>query len=70
MKQIKLLTGQDIEQEWYHQSQGENCPDIKSLANMVNDRSISLTSNFVPLIPLENRSTCSPRPPSEFQGGA
>ena len=34
-KQIKLLTGQDIEHEWYHQFLGENCPDIKSLANMV-----------------------------------
>ena len=28
-KQIKLLTGQDIEHEWYHQFLGENCPGIK-----------------------------------------
>ena len=34
-KQIKLLTGQDIEHEWYHQFLGENCPGIKSPANMV-----------------------------------
>ena len=36
-KQIKLLTGQDIELKWYHQFLGENCPDIKPLANMVNE---------------------------------
>ena len=50
-KQIKLLTGQDIELKWYHQFLGENCPDIKSLANMVNDHFISLTSDFFPLTP-------------------
>lgn len=50
-RQIKLSTGQDIEQEWYHQFLGENCPDIKSLANVVNDHFISLTSDFVPLTP-------------------
>lgn len=50
-RQIKLSTGQDIEQEWYHQFLGENCPDIKSLANVVNDHFISLTSDFVSLTP-------------------
>ena len=45
------LTGQDIQQEWFHQFLGENCPDTKSLANMVNDHFISLTSDFVPLTP-------------------
>ena len=28
-KQIKSLTGQDIQQEWFHQFLGENCPDTK-----------------------------------------
>jgi len=50
-KQIKLLTGQDIQQEWFHQFVGETCPDTKALANMVNDHFISLTSDFVPLTP-------------------
>ena len=27
-------TGHDIEQEWYHQFLGENCPDIKSLVSL------------------------------------
>ena len=45
-KQIKSLTGQDIQQEWFHQFLGENCPDTKSLANMVNDHFTSLTSDF------------------------
>ena len=51
-KQIKLLTGQDIKQEWYHQFLGENCPDIKSLANMVNDHFIILKDFAPELVPL------------------
>ena len=48
-KQIKQLIGQDTQQEWYHQFLGENCPDTKASANMVNDHFISLTSDFAPL---------------------
>ena len=51
-KQIKLLTSQDIKQEWYHQFLGENCPDIKSLANMVNDHFIILKDFAPELVPL------------------
>ena len=51
-KQIKLLTGQDIKQEWYHQFLGENCPDIKSLANMVHDHFIILKDFAPELVPL------------------
>ena len=47
----KVINWPNIEQEWHHQFLGENCPDIKSLANMVNDHFISLTSDFVPLTP-------------------
>ena len=63
-KQIKLLTGQDIKQEWYHQFVGENCPDIKSPANMVNDHFISLTSDFVPFTPsgVTNQQVPPPAP--------
>ena len=65
-KQIKLLTGQDIEQEWYHQFLGENCPDIKSLANMVKDHFISLTSDFVPFNPSGVTNQQAPPPPDRL----
>lgn len=42
------MTGQDIQQEWFHQFVGENCLDTKALANMLNDYFISLTTDFVP----------------------
>ena len=65
-KQIKLLTGQDIKREWYHQFLCENCPDIKSLANMVNDHFISLTSDFVPFTPSGVTNQQVPPPPCDL----
>lgn len=48
-KQIKSVTWQDIQEEWFHQFIGDDCPDIKSLANSVNDDFISPTAGFEPL---------------------
>ena len=48
-KQIKCLTGQDIQQEWFHQFLDDNCPDTKSLADKVNDFFLSLREGFAPL---------------------
>ena len=49
-RQIKKLTGQDIQQEWHHQflSNGMN---TKTLANKINDFFVRLTDHFPPLLP-------------------
>lgn len=40
------MTGQDIQNEWFHQFLDESCPDLKSLANKVNDYFVTLTDGF------------------------
>ena len=45
-KEIKSLTAQNIQQEWFHQFLDDKCPDTKSLANRVNDHFINLTADF------------------------
>ena len=47
-RQIKSLTGQDIQQEWYHQFLGD-AVNTKLLANEINDFFVSLTDHFTPL---------------------
>ena len=54
-RQIKSLTGQDNQQERYHQFLGDTM-NTKSLANKINDFFVSLTDHFTP-------STCD-SPPS------
>ena len=54
-RQIKSLTGQDNQQEWYHQFLGDTM-NTKLLANKINDFFVSLTDHFTP-------STCN-SPPS------
>ena len=49
-KQIKILTGQDKQYEWYYQFL-EDSENIKSLANRINDIFISVTDHFQPLHP-------------------
>ena len=49
-REIKKLTGQDVQQEWHHQFLSSNT-DTKSLANKINDFFISLTDHFTPLSP-------------------
>ena len=44
-RQIKSLTGQDIQQEWYHQFLGDTV-NTKLLANKINDFFVSLTDHF------------------------
>ena len=47
-KEIKRLSGQNVQQEWYDQFLDNNM-DIESLANKVNDFFVSLTDHFAPL---------------------
>ena len=47
-RQIKSLTGQGIQQEWYHQFLGDTM-NTKLLANKINDFFVSLTDHFTPL---------------------
>ena len=47
-RQIKSLTGQDIQQEWYHLFLGDTM-NTKLLANKINDFFVSLTDHFTPL---------------------
>ena len=49
-REIKKLTGQDVQQDWHHQFLSNNM-DTKSLANKINDFLISLTDHFTPLSP-------------------
>ena len=49
-REIKKLTGQDVQQEWHHQFLSNNM-DTKSLANKINDFFINLTDHFTPLFP-------------------
>ena len=44
-RQIKSLTGQEIQQEWYHQFLGDTV-NTKLLANKINDFFVSLTDHF------------------------
>ena len=47
-REIKSLTGQDIQQQEYHQFLGDTM-NTKLLANKINDFLISLTDHFTPL---------------------
>ena len=49
-KQIKILTGQDIQHEWHYQFL-EDSEKIKSLANRINDFFTSVTDHFQSLPP-------------------
>ena len=42
---VESLTGQDIQQEWYHQFLGDTV-NTKLLANKINDFFVSLTDHF------------------------
>ena len=47
---VESLTGQDIQQEWYHQFLGDTV-NTKLHANKTNDFFVSLTDYFIPLTP-------------------
>ena len=49
-KQIKSLTGQGIQNDWYHQFL-EGTKNTEFLANRINDFFTSLTDHFQPLTP-------------------
>ena len=48
-REIKKLTGQDVQQEWHHQFLSNNM-DTKSLANKINDFFISLQTILHPYL--------------------
>ena len=60
-RQIKILMGQDIQQDWHYQFLDKN-GDVKVLADKINDFFLSITENFPPLSP-----SCSTQDvPNEF----
>ena len=66
-RQIKSLTGQDIQQEWYHQFLGGTM-NTKLLANKINEFFASLIDHFTPLT-RDSPPSLVPKEPFCFQRG-